>query len=138
MNNQLRVRLFTVGTDTAKDRIFARLKIPAHGPGYIHLPDFIDEEYLAQLTAEKAVRRYKRGRGTVREYIKTRSRNEALDLEVYALAALYTCWGRQHSAGWGNSPRGSKSPAQGADDGGKTGGSGGDGGARQGPISTQR
>jgi phage terminase large subunit GpA-like protein len=89
VNNRYRVKLFTIGTDTAKDRIFARLKIPAPGPGYIHLPDFIEDEYLAQLTAEKAVRRYKKGRGTVREYIKTRARNEALDLEVYALAALY-------------------------------------------------
>jgi phage terminase large subunit GpA-like protein len=88
-NNQYRVKLFTIGTDTAKDRIFARLKIPAPGPGYVHLPDWIEEEYLAQLTAEKAIRRYKRGRGVVREYIKTRSRNEALDLEVYNLAALY-------------------------------------------------
>lgn len=88
-NNRYRVKLFTIGTDTAKDRIFARLKIPAPGPGYMHLPDFIEDEYLAQLTAEKAVRRYKKGRGTVREYIKTRARNEALDLEVYALAALY-------------------------------------------------
>jgi phage terminase large subunit GpA-like protein len=89
VNNTYRVKLFTIGTDTAKDRIFARLKIPAPGPGFIHLPDFIEDEYLAQLTSEKAVRRYKRGRGTVREYIKTRARNEALDLEVYALAALY-------------------------------------------------
>lgn len=89
VNNQYRVKLWMIGTDTAKDRIFARLKIPAHGPGYMHLPDFIEEEYLAQLTAEKAVRRYKRGKGTVREYIKIRARNEALDLEVYALSALY-------------------------------------------------
>lgn len=88
-NNRYRVRLFTIGTDTAKDRIFARLKIPAPGPGYVHLPDWIEDEYLAQLTAEKAVRRYKKGAGTVREYIKTRARNEALDLEVYNLAALY-------------------------------------------------
>jgi len=89
VNNQYRVRLWTIGTDTAKDRIFARMKIPAPGPAYMHLPDFIEEEYLLQLTSEKAVRRYKRGRGTVREYVKTRARNEALDLEVYALAALY-------------------------------------------------
>jgi phage terminase large subunit GpA-like protein len=88
-NNLYRVKLFTIGTDTAKDRIFARLKIPTRGPGFMHLPDWIEDEYLAQLTAEKAVRRYKRGRGVVREYIKIRSRNEALDLEVYALAALY-------------------------------------------------
>lgn len=87
-NNRFRVKLFTIGTDTAKDRIFARMKIPAPGPGFMHLPDFIEDEYIAQLTAERAVRRYKKGRGTVREYIKTRARNEALDLEVYALAAL--------------------------------------------------
>jgi phage terminase large subunit GpA-like protein len=89
VNNQYRVKLWLIGTDTAKDRIFARLKIPAPGPGYMHLPDFAEEEYLAQLTSEKAVRRYRRGKGTIREYIKTRARNEALDLEVYALAALY-------------------------------------------------
>jgi phage terminase large subunit GpA-like protein len=89
INNQYRVKLWLIGTDTAKDRIFARMKIPAPGPGYMHLPDFTEDEYLAQLTSEKAVRRYRRGKGTIREYIKTRARNEGLDLEVYALAALY-------------------------------------------------
>jgi phage terminase large subunit GpA-like protein len=49
----------------------------------------VDEEYLAQLTAEKAIRKYVKGRGAVREWIKLRERNEALDLEVYALAALH-------------------------------------------------
>lgn len=90
LNNQYRVKLWTVGTDTAKDRIFARMKIPAPGPGFMHLPDWIEDEYLAQLTSEKAVRKYVRGKGAVRQYIKTRARNEALDLEVYALAALYS------------------------------------------------
>jgi phage terminase large subunit GpA-like protein len=90
MNNAYRVKLWSVGTDTAKDRIFARMKIAAPGPGFMHLPEWTDEEYMAQLTGEKAVRRYKRGRGAVREYVKTRPRNEALDLEVYALAALYS------------------------------------------------
>jgi len=126
-NNQYHVRLFIVGTDTAKDRIFARLKIPAPGPGYMHLPDFIEEEYLAQLTAEKAVRRYKRGRGTVREYVKIRSRNEALDLEVYALAALYVL-GQATLRRLGELAEGMKKPPQGPD-GGNTGGSGGNPGA---------
>jgi phage terminase large subunit GpA-like protein len=90
MNNAYRVKLWSVGTDTAKDRIFARMKIAAAGPGFMHLPEWADEEYMSQLTGEKAVRRYKRGRGAVREYVKTRPRNEALDLEVYALAALYS------------------------------------------------
>ncbi len=89
LNNQYRVKLFSIGTDTAKDRIFSRLRIPTKGPGYIHLPDWLDDEYLEQLTSEKAITRYKRGRGMVREYVKMRARNEALDLEVYALAALY-------------------------------------------------
>jgi phage terminase large subunit GpA-like protein len=89
MNNRYRARLFMVGTDTAKDLIFSRMRIRQPGPGYMHLPSWVDEEYLSQLTSEVAVRRYVRGRGTVREYVKTRERNEALDLEVYSLAALY-------------------------------------------------
>jgi phage terminase large subunit GpA-like protein len=89
-NNSYRVRLYRIGTDTAKDRIFSRLQIPAPGPGYVHLPHWAETEYLEQLTSEKRVTRYRRGKGVVREYIKTRARNEALDCEVYALAALYS------------------------------------------------
>jgi phage terminase large subunit GpA-like protein len=92
-NNSYRVRLYMVGTDTAKDRIFSRLQIPAPGAGYVHLPSWAEEEYLEQLTSEKRVTRYRRGRGMVREYVKTRARNEALDCEVYALAALYSMAG---------------------------------------------
>jgi phage terminase large subunit GpA-like protein len=89
-NNSYRVRLYSIGTDTAKDRIFSRLQIPAPGAGYLHFPDWTEEEYFAQLTSEKRVTRYKRGVGMVREYVKTRARNEALDCEVYATAALYS------------------------------------------------
>ena len=71
-----------VKTDTAKDRIFTRMKIPAPAPGLTHLPDWIEDEYLEQLTSEKAARRYRKGRGAVREYIKTPERNEASDLKV--------------------------------------------------------
>lgn len=88
MRNAYRVRLYTLCTDTAKERIYARLHIAAPGPGHLHFPEWVDDEYLAQLTAEKAVRRRTRN-GWVREWVKTRERNEALDLEVYALAALY-------------------------------------------------
>lgn len=34
------------------------------------------------------MRKYVKGRGAVREWVKLRERNEALDLEVYSLAAL--------------------------------------------------
>ena len=88
-HNRYRVPLFVLCVDTGKDLVFSRLRIASLGPGFIHLPEWVDEEYLAQLTAEKAIRRYVKGRGAVREWIKLRERNEALDLEVYALAALH-------------------------------------------------
>jgi phage terminase large subunit GpA-like protein len=85
--NKQKVPFFPVGTITAKDLIFSRLKITKAGPGYLHLPVWADEEYLAQLTSEKVVTRFTSGRPT-RIYQKTRPRNEALDLEVSSLAAL--------------------------------------------------
>jgi phage terminase large subunit GpA-like protein len=87
--NRYQVKLFPVGVDGAKDVIFQRMQRTAPGPGYMHLPAWIDEEYLAQLTAEKAIRKYKKGVGAVREYVKIRERNEGLDLQVYAFAALH-------------------------------------------------
>ena len=89
VNNRYRAKLFTLCVDTAKETVYSRLRIGAPGPGYCHMPEWIDEEYVEQLTAEKALWKWTKGRGTVREWIKTRERNEALDLEVYCLAALY-------------------------------------------------
>ncbi len=86
-----RVQLFLVGTDTAKDTLFANLKVKMPGPGYYHFPDHTDydDEYFAQLTAEE--KRDKTIKGVVKghHYVKTRRRNEVLDLAVYNLAALY-------------------------------------------------
>ena len=89
VNNRYRVPLFVLCVDTGKDIVMSRLMLKRAGPGYIHLPEWADDEYLAQLTSEKALRRYVKGRGAVRQWVKLRERNEALDLEVYALAALY-------------------------------------------------
>lgn len=130
-NNAYRVRLWLIGTDTAKDRIFARMKIPAPGPGYMHLPDFAEDEYLLQLTSEKAVRRYRRGKGTIREYIKTRARNEALDLEVYALAALYVL-GQATIRKLGEMASALRLPPEGGPEGGQGGPQGGSGGSNYG------
>ena len=46
-----------------------------------------DEEYFRQLTGEKIVTKYSQGRAK-RTWIKTRARNEALDVRVYALGAF--------------------------------------------------
>ena len=89
VHNRYHVPLFVLCVDTGKDIVMSRMMIGAAGPGFMHLPDWTDAEYIAQLTAEKAIRKYVKNRGAVREWVKLRERNEALDLEVYALAALY-------------------------------------------------
>lgn len=80
------VRLFTVGVDTVKRIVMSRLNID-DGPGSCHFPTRYDEEYFAQLTAEEIRTKYIKGVPTQFWY-QTRKRNEALDIRVYALAAL--------------------------------------------------
>ena len=87
-SNKFEVKLFSIGTDTAKETIYARLQMNDPGPGYMHFPvkDRYDEEYFQQLTAEKATTKYIKG-FPYRVWVKTRARNEALDIRVYANAA---------------------------------------------------
>ncbi len=86
-NNVGKVRLFPVGVDTAKELLYGRLKIIDPGPGYCHFPEGRDDEYFRQLTGEKIVTKYSQGRAR-RAWVKTRARNEALDVRVYAIAAF--------------------------------------------------
>ena len=85
-NNIAKCPLFPVGVNTAKDLVFARMKIQEPGPGYIHFSDVLNEEYFRQLTAEKVITRFHKG-FKKRVFEKIRPRNEALDCMVYALAA---------------------------------------------------
>jgi phage terminase large subunit GpA-like protein len=84
-----KVALFLVGTHAAKDLAAARLRISSHGPGFCHFPDDRDESYFAQLTSEKVVRHYHKGKER-REWIKTKdhARNEAWDCRIYAICAF--------------------------------------------------
>lgn len=86
-NNIGKINLFPVGVDTTKELIYSRLKIADEGEGYCHFPVGRSEEYFRMLTAEKKVTKYFKGRPR-REWVKIRSRNEALDCRVYATAAL--------------------------------------------------
>jgi phage terminase large subunit GpA-like protein len=81
------VDLYQIGVDDAKGIIYARLQIEEPGPGYCHFPTDRDEEYFAQLTAEKLMVKYYRGFPR-KEWVKSRQRNEALDCRVLAFAAL--------------------------------------------------
>jgi phage terminase large subunit GpA-like protein len=83
-----RLPLYVIGVDALKEAFHARLAIAEPGPGYCHFPDGRDATFFQQLTAEKIVTRYRKGR-PVREWRKRdQDRNEALDCRVYALAAL--------------------------------------------------
>lgn len=86
-NNIGKINLFPVGVDTAKELVYARLKITSEGDGYCHFPAGRSEEYFRMLTAEKKVTRYFKGRPRT-EWAKVRTRNEALDCRVYATAAF--------------------------------------------------
>lgn len=79
--------LYPVGTDTAKEAIFARLAADAE-VSTIHFPAELDEEYFKQLTAEKRITKYVRGKPTM-AWKQIRDRNEALDTMVYNFAAIY-------------------------------------------------
>jgi phage terminase large subunit GpA-like protein len=80
------VQLWHVGTDTSKERLYRRLDLEAPGPGYQHFPRGLPDEYFDQLTSEKLIRRRVRGLEK-REWVKTRERNEALDLKILCYAA---------------------------------------------------
>ena len=86
-NNVGKVPLYAIGVDTAKEVHYSRLKIDEPGPGYCHFPANRDDEYFKQLTAEKQIIKYHKGFPR-REWIKSRTRNEALDVRVYGIAAL--------------------------------------------------
>lgn len=78
-----------LGVDQGKALLYARLKLPLPGPAYLHFPrdPAFDDEYFAQLAAEKLVTKIK-GTRPFQEWVQTRPRNEALDCLLYALAAL--------------------------------------------------
>ncbi len=83
------VHIEPVGVDQGKALIYSRLRLPKAGPGYVHFPrePAFDDEYFAQLTAEKLVTKM-RGTRPYSEWVQTRPRNEALDCLLLALVAL--------------------------------------------------
>lgn len=93
-----RPTLHTIGVDACKSVIYSRLKVTEPGPSYVHLPLAhetkdkayrfgVDEEFIAQLTAERLITKHRMG-VPHRVWTQVRPRNEALDLFVYAIAAL--------------------------------------------------
>lgn len=79
------VRLWYVGTDTAKDLIYGRLQVTQPGPGYVHFSRDLPAAFYEQLTAEARMPT-KTARGLEFRWVNPkRARNEVLDCTVYAI-----------------------------------------------------
>lgn len=83
-----KVRLYIVGTDTAKSIVYARLNITERGPGCYHFPESYDDLYFESLTSEVIREKWAHGVKTRVFENPGRKRNEALDIACYQLAAL--------------------------------------------------
>ena len=82
-----RAVLYGVGTDQAKELIYGRLAVEADKTT-LHFAADLDEEYFKQLTAEKRVTTFTRGKKQM-VWKQIRPRNESLDCLVYSFAAIY-------------------------------------------------
>lgn len=82
------IKLWVMGTDTAKDLLHGQLQINKHGPGYVHTSADLPREWYEQLTAEQRIA-VKTPSGTAERWVKRRPRNEKLDCRNYALHAAH-------------------------------------------------
>lgn len=80
------VKLWMVGTDTAKDLLHGRLKVTQPGAGYVHFPKGLPDSFFEQLTNEvRVLQRTSSGEQFRWVKKKNNARNEALDTTVYAM-----------------------------------------------------
>ena len=82
-----RAVLYGVGTDQAKELIYGRLAAEPD-KATLHFAADLDEEYFRQITAEKRITTFTRGKKQM-VWKQIRPRNETLDCLVYSFAAIY-------------------------------------------------
>ena len=101
------LQLWRVGTNLIKSELYGLLQkqppkdlLDGYPDGFCHFPQY-DQEYFKQLTAEKRIiTKNKKGFNVV-EWVKTRDRNEILDLHVYNRAAASVIGiDRLNESGW--------------------------------------
>ena len=81
------VKLWMVGTDTAKDLLHGRLQITQPGPGYIHFSKELPTAFYQQLTAEHRMLAKTKSGEQYRWVKQSGKRNEVLDCTVYSMFA---------------------------------------------------
>lgn len=92
------VELWPVGSDTIKTLMFGRIKGNTPGPGCYHWPMGLPSEYWTGLTAERQQTKFING-FPKRVWVKKEgARNEPVDTEVYAYAALQYLYNRHNRA----------------------------------------
>jgi len=98
-NNKANTILIQVGSFTGKDTAANRLaRIAEPGPGYIHLPENLDAEQVAQFTRSRLVTPTNRGGRSwtkPKSFWEEKGRVEQFHLYVYAMMALHSL-GRKH------------------------------------------
>jgi len=83
-NQKTKTYLTEVGTDTAKQVIYARLALQEFGAGYSHFPllPIYDDKYFNGLTIERMVKKYAKGNEYYAFEAPSGARNEPLDCRV--------------------------------------------------------
>lgn len=82
-------QLWMVGTDTAKEWLYNRMKLVS-GPGAMHMHPLLGDAWFNQMVAERPRRKMTRLGKVLVEWIKApHDRNEAWDTSVYNLAVAY-------------------------------------------------
>ena len=81
------LKLWIIGTDTAKHLLYGRMRLTQPGPGYIHLPDsLVQTDEFDQMTASRLMPVTVQGKQSMRWITPSGKREEAGDCQVYAYA----------------------------------------------------
>ncbi len=82
------VKLWPIGTDTAKHLLYGRMRITKAGPGYIHVPKvLVETDEFEQMTAARLKPVVVQGKPSMRWITPQGHREEGGDCMVYAYAA---------------------------------------------------
>ena len=80
-------KLYLIGTADAKSNLYGRYGTVAPGPAYVHIPEWLPDDIIEQMTSEYCQVEYnEHGFPITKWKNKDRARNEGLDMSVYAYA----------------------------------------------------
>jgi phage terminase large subunit GpA-like protein len=89
------VPVYMLNVNIIKDGVYGDLSREVPGPGYVHLPDWVDNDYFSEITAEQRT-----AKGWEKE--KSNLANEDFDLHAYNRAACIVL--KAESINWAKPP----------------------------------